>query len=233
MHWQLYIPGVPIDRPLQDPRPLVAVGLADCAQAFDASRELAAPRCCAEGTTGLHYAWLSPQSPRIIAPELLQWHAAVAWDGLPAGRYFVGVDSVRPPRPDELRRPWQFPGRPIELGPAEHATQWLVPEPERLPREIAIADDGSLRYEVVRNFHGYTLDAQFVGECETWRQRINDGLQEAQFAECLRFALRALRLNYRLTPEVANALKLFTTENVHRPLLAAVGAYLARDAERT
>ena len=39
------------------------------------------------------------------------------------------------------------------------------------------------------------------------------------------------RVNYRLTIEVANHLKLFDTENLNRPLLAAIGAFLARDIE--
>ena len=225
MRFQIFIPDAnpPSDKPAQSPDLLVAAGLADLAQGFDCVREHEV-----DGRPGRMYAWCSPQQPHVLPGERFRWLPAVAWEELPAGRYYAGIPHDGRPRPTELARDWQFPGRAIELG---DGNLWRIPEPERIPRQVQIADDGSLQYQRLRDFHGYTIDAEFVRQVDDWRDRFRAGMRECDHGEALAFALRALRLNYRLTPEVANALGLFTTENLHLPILVALGGYLARELE--
>lgn len=225
MHYQIWIP-YENDRerglPGQSPDLLRRVGLEDHAHNFEPVVDLPDP--AGADRHGRGYCWLSPISPRPVAWPLLEHVApAVKWDGLPAGRYLVGMNGK--PDPAALLKPYPWDGDLVELGDGK---RWSIATPARLERQLIIQDDGSMRFEPIRTMGRYTFDVLYEQQCGQWEQRLRGGMQDADFDELYRFAVRALRINYHLTPEVVNYLGLLTESNVARVMLAAVGALFAR-----
>lgn len=226
MHYQIWIGTGEDDRrlPTQSPRLLERVGLADLAHNFDAL-DCPGP----DGRAGRMYGWLSPPQPRIVADwSELQADPAKRWQGLEAGRYLLAWWPAAPPTAEELRRPHTWPGDFVELG----GQQWLIATPERLPVALVLADDGQLAHEPIRRMSRYVFSAEYEAACRAWQETLAGGASEAEFDPLWRFAVEALRQNYRITPEVVSLLRLLTDENVHRPMLAATGAIAAAHARR-
>lgn len=212
MHFQVFVPNAP-----DLAKSLVDVGLSDLATNFDTQRVEVGPG----GAGGTLFAWMSPQTREIgYYPARQTWIPAAGGD-LPAGRYHVGIWNESPPTQADMRRPYPHAGTEVALG---DGAEWLIPEARELPHDAILADDGSLKFEIQRQFHAYGL------ECQRWAKVVRGiredepGSDEADFDELWKFALHALRLNYRITPEVVSHLRLFTTVNLPKPMLAAIGA---------
>lgn len=209
MHYQLFIP----DGRGSDPQNLVGVGLGD----FVAGAEfLDVPpdRSPTEGP-GVLVAWRRPGANEIgINKDRQRWLPAIQAGDLPAGRYWVGFWNEHPLTPADLKRPYQYRGKSLELGDGE---TWLIPEAHKLPHDMILQDDGSYRFELQRQFHDYGLDVQAAIE----QLSAND--MRYSPADAANLIARALRLNYRFTPEVQNDLRLIHTGNIEAAYLAALG----------
>lgn len=134
-----------------------------------------------------------------------------------SGRYWV--ETTGPYSPAELRRPYQERGIWLVLG---DGSEWLIPNESELPRDLILEDDGSIKFELQRRF------AEFGTEVDRWRERTSreiegDSAEVYSYRELLDFATRALRVNYRITPEIVNSLRLFSTSNVMRAVFATMG----------
>lgn len=209
MHFQLYIP----DELIGEPQLLERVGLSDFVQGaeFLTTGEGPGPILARPGQI---VAWRKPGKAAIgYQPAVQTWFPAVARDGLEAGRYWIGLWNEHTLTPADIARPYPKPGRTVTLGDGQ---EWLLPIAKELPADLILQDDGSWRYEVQRQFHafylGYLRWLAIFGQAQ-------DG-DTFEFADAAEFVLQALRINYRLLPEIASRLRLFTTENVSPALFA-------------
>lgn len=196
---------------------LAAVGLADLAPAETAN---IGGGLGPDGKGGTLIGWTKPGRIRFhIDPAEQTWFPAVKSGDLPPGRYWVGVWNDSPPTAADLLRPYPYRGKLVELA----GQNWTVPLPKNLPTDAILADDGTWRFELQRRFHAYGI------EVDQWLERRENGtLADATFTEVFGFALRALSLNYRLTPELASRMVLFGGEEgaqvaVCNVLFAALG----------
>jgi hypothetical protein len=214
MHFQLFIPGATG----QDPRLLEEVGLADfvAGAEFMPSAKGPAP----EGRPGVLVAWRRPGSAMIgYHPDKQTWFPAVARDGLEAGRFWVGLWNDSPVTPQDLARPYPQPGSRVQLG---DGNEWLLPAAKELDATLKLADDGTWKFEVQRRFHAFYLEYlkwfHFFGTC-------GEG-DEYAFADAADFVMAGLRINYRLVPELASQLELFSKSTVNTGLLSILGVSL-------
>jgi len=215
-HWQLFVPH----KSGCDPQHLIGVG---CADLVADAMHLDLP----EGpgnVPGILVAWPRPGDHRHeYRPAEQTWIPAVPRDGLPAARYHVGLWTADLPTPDQLRRPYPYRGSEHDLG----GRTWLLPREFDLPRDCVLADDGTWRFERQRRF------ADFGAAVETirhrWLAEMRRGPDDpvdrpVRLVEVFDLLLAALRLNYRLLPELVNPLRLFDTESYAAPFEAVIGA---------
>lgn len=156
-------------------------------------------------TTGLMVGWLSPQAPLMHYDATAQdWFPGIV-RGDQGPLYSVAVWRDKPPQEGELRRHYTQAGPLIELG----GQRWKLPTPDTVDSRAMYADDGSMRWEVVRQF------AWMVDEAATLRQTYLQefGMRQIVFSvdpsAQINWLLKLLQVNYRITPEIAVALDLW------------------------
>ncbi len=216
MHFAIWIPfGDAEDQASRDHAGrLVRAGLSTLAADFDVVKK-AVPGGSGQGFL---YTWRRPGT----APgNPLQ----LSWQDSLNGLYRIGVG---PCLPSELQRNITLPGKTLVLGDNQ---LWLIPVPERLPLTVLMTAQG-LRFEPVHIYQGLAVDREFLLEANRWRQEIINGITEAKFDSLYEFCIRALLVNYRLTPEVINHLQLFHTENITDVFLTIIGGYDLRQKLR-
>lgn len=219
MHYLIFIPNA---NDATGPGKLAEVGLAD----HVAGAEFLVTDVGPENQAGVLIAWRKPGDgcDFCYAPERQTWVPAAIAGELPRGRYFVGFANEKLPRPEELQRPYPYRGPVMDLAGAA----WRIPAPKELPHDLILADDGSLKFQIQRQYHEYTLRAG------TWLEMVQAAAEDAgaglDYADMWAFVVQALRINYRITPEVVSYLRLFDQHNVIRALFAAIG--IASDTAR-
>jgi hypothetical protein len=169
---------------------------------------------------GAVVAWRRPGSALIgYQPTKQTWLPAVPRDGLPGLRYWVGLWNESPPGPADLARPYSQPGSRVIFG---DGGEWLLPAAKEIDATLKLADDGTWKFEVQRRFHAFYLEYlkwfHFFGNC-------GEG-DEYAFAEAADFVLSGLRINYRMLPEVASQLELFSKSTVNTGLFSILGVSL-------
>lgn len=226
MHYQLFLPR----KTGQDPQHLVDVGLGDHVANVNWFEDRKGPT----GQGGVFAAWPRTDAPDMgYFPKRQSWCPAVAQDGRPAGRYWIGFWNDAPPTPDDLKRPAQFDGYWLELGDGR---RWVIPKAVLLPQDLTLAEDGTLVRAPQERFR------EFWKRSEQWYRRmvlcnldestirVDEALsQERLDVEWWDYLLSALALNYRLTPEVASHLKLFNTANRVQFTLRTVEGHVLRE----
>ena len=127
MHFQIYIPGVQGCATEH----LEQVGLATLAAGANFVGCDKGP----DGRSGSVVFW-KHTGPGTLGyrPDAQDWEAAIADDGLPAERYWIGFTRDANPTPEELQRPYRQPGESLELGDGR---AWLLPQ---LHKEQKLAD---------------------------------------------------------------------------------------------
>ncbi len=213
MHYQIFIPKATG----QNPQMLVDVGLPDLASGADFMSGQEGPDESRD--LGVFIAWQKPGHAGIgYQPQRQTWVPAVPRDSLEAGRYWVGFWNDSPITPGDLQRPYAKRGPMLQLG---DGNQWRIPEINELPKDMILADDGSWKFEVQRQYHDLWLESQ------EWFSRIIDTETDTyDFGEIGNFCARVLCQNYRLTPEVISHLRLFDTENIEKVLFASISLHL-------
>jgi hypothetical protein len=187
----------------------------------------------ANATEGTLIGWLSPENQLLeYRPARQLWLPSVARDDV-AGQplYFVGMWNefvapngrpFGPPKERDLRRHYTQEGVLTQFG-EEH---WLLPTPDTVDARAVYADDGqSMRWEPLRQF------AWMVDEAKQMQQRyLDNGLGEREMVfefdpkEQCDWLLKLLRVNYRITPEVAVHLNLWTRKrHIIDTVLATLG----------
>ena len=133
------------------------------------------------------------------------------------GRYWVGVWNDSKPGPDDLKRPEQIPGTPVEL---LDGREWLIPAWRLAPMALTMGMDGEVVQEPLPVCERLQACVQRLGA-------MLDGKTEAQvdMGEVLGVIADALAVNYRIATDPAQELSvlgLVSTINAQ----AAVNAIL-------
>lgn len=223
MHFRIF---VPTDTPLAEasPNPLEGVGLGYLANNFVAKFGVV------EDRHGMIYHWPQP-SDMLIDVGGLKWEKAISFGGLSEGRYLIGMNPEKLPRSKELQAPLRVPGYHLQLGrDNEH---WLIPEVQRLPMTLIMGSEG-LREERINRYNELAISIDWVRQSEAFLKQVRTGRAEdaITWEDGWKFCLQSLQINYRVTPEVANALQLVTSDKASKIILAAIGAISAFDRER-
>jgi hypothetical protein len=219
-HFLIFIPGASG----ASPKLLEEAGLADFVEGAEFLSTGHVPELPGGAANGVLCGWRKPGSePRIwYLPNEQEWRPAIAVDGFAAARFHIGFWKDRPPLPSELGRRYRNPGTSFRL---DDGQEWLFPEARELPRTIMLEDDGSWKFEVHRQFHDFWLVVQQWSK-DLAAAEVQGDKAETKFAytKIFEFLCRALRINYRMLPEVASHLRMFNTQNVVAPLLKVVAS---------
>lgn len=206
MHYQLFFPG----RTSNGRQCLMDAGLSDMTSGITEAVNVV------NGQQGLFVSWTGTVS---VEPERQQW---LSYEGVP---YCVGLWRDQPVTPQDLVRPSVYSGEEIPMGDGQ---RWLVPTAVWLPTTKKRVGG---RWVDVRK----AAFDRFWHDSEVWFRRMmthdgnlyaaaqSEGLSDDELSNQLTdFVLSALRLNYRLVPEVASELCLFDTETVISALMMVI-----------
>lgn len=208
MHFQVFIPHAK-----HSPNELIDVGL----QHLRAGAIPDAVERGPNGEPGYTFSWMTGRGAvhKGYDLNLQDWVPAIANDDeFPAGRYWVGFHKTKPPTPLELERSVPYGGEFVMFGDGQ---EWRLPKAERLPRTMIRTDDGSDEFHIDQKFH------RFVLEATEWSRFLRSAVPggECSYSLLRDFVERALLINYRLTPEVSDRLRLFSSGD-HGTILKAV-----------
>ena len=208
MHFQLFIPGGTAKADL------IEVGLSHLARNVWTKQVETGPT----NGPGLLCSWKTNRDElnQGFRPEFQDWIPAIA-DGehFPAERYWIGFEKTSSPTPAHLERDRSYTGATIVLGDGQ---QWKIPRAESIPHQMIRTDDGETEFvsdPKLRRFY------QDFAEWRAFFSQVQPG-GKASYVALRDFVESALLINYRLTPEVADYLKLWTSGDQGSVLSAAL-----------
>ncbi len=196
---------------------LSSVGLEDHAKGFDCL-SIQGPG----NVSGWIFGWLDPSQPRLtFEPEKQTWIPSIVEGERASGAYWVGIWNESKPTETDLRRPEFRKGVWITMA---DGTKWQFPSPSTLERFPEIKD-GKLTWVVDEQFSWFVAEvdkrrAMLTVDPQTPGKAFVSWDLEQDFA----FIVRALRLNYRLTPEVVVHLRLIS-ESILKTLTTGILGY--------
>ena len=221
MHYLLYLPNDEKSGALKER--LTAVGLDDHIDNATSNGCEAGP----DGKPGTLLGWTSTASgnTRIeYRADEQEWKASYKTESADAGAYWVGIWTASPPTEGELRRHYTQQGELTEFG--SNKEKWKLPTPGSVRRRVSFeamaADDGSDRWVPVRAM------SWLIDEAARYRDEVLDNSREKILTfqwnphEWAYWVLRLLKVNYHLTPEVADYLELFQDEQVKEGVLKSL-----------
>lgn len=182
-----------------------------------------------DGGSGLLYWWRSPGVNYDIGfrPDSQTWIPAVPRGDLAAGRYWVGIERNATPEPIELQRRSGVDGYRVRLGDGH---EWIIPAARYCPQDVRLASDGGIELQVqdkYREFWDGSLRwVELLLSIEEGQTALQIGPQEWGYLTL------ALSINYRITPELASELRLFSTSNVLHVVQATIDGQLAALVEQ-
>lgn len=216
--YALYLPG----RPARNASALEAVGLLGLCK--DSGPEFAdilgkGP----DGGHGLLATWRKVTDSGGLTVGEYTWKPAKADKArsLPAKRFWLGT-PLAGIAPQDIERKQQFRGYGITLADGH---KWIIPPAVNLPHKHGLDDDGEPARIIADEWRAYwERSEQFAVEFFHAFDLIAHGQQEAKFTlkDAWRFACEALAINYRIAPEVVDALGLLTDEGVNNIVCAAI-----------
>jgi len=158
------------------------------------------------GLTGLMIGHLSPQAPRMNYDATAQtWVPSVAKNEAGSPYYFVGIWNASLPTESELRRNYTQAGPLVKFG--DHA--WKLPTPDSVDSRAVYADDGSMRWEVIRKFSWVCDEADAIRKQYLEEFGMRDMVFRVDPTQQIDWLLKLLQINYRILPEVAIALDMW------------------------
>jgi hypothetical protein len=181
------------------------------------------------GEAGLMISHTSPTSPyQHYDAEKQQWTPSVVKDEHGKSRYWVGIWTADPPKEKELRRPYTQKGPITKFG----SQSWILPTPDTVDARAVYADDGTMRWETIRQY------AWLCDEAKQMRQVYLDefGMRDLVFrvdpGPQIEWLIKLLQINYRILPEVAIALDMWVgQDHIIDTVLSTLG--LSRKGEST
>lgn len=153
-----------------------------------------------EGLSGITIAHMTDptKSRHDYSPNEQDWVPSVQRiDGKPL--YYVGFWKAEEPKENELRRNYTQAGPLVQFG----NSRWKLPTPKTVDARAVYCDDGSMRWETIRQFSWMCDEAKHLHK----EYFDNFGLRDMVFrvdpSAQIDWLLKLLRVNYRLLPEVA------------------------------
>ncbi len=205
MRYQVFI--AKSESKLQGAALLQSVGLEDHAKGFDTLPIAKGP----DGKPGTLFAWLDHEQTRICyEPDKQTWIPSLIEGDRKAGAYWVGIWKDSPPTEKDLRRP---EGRTGVLIPVADGSVWRFPLPDTLER-FAEIKDGELTWVVDQAFAWFCSEIEMLKATRIRREDEKVWLS-LRPEEDFKFAVRALRINYRITPEIVAALRLISVSKLN------------------
>lgn len=216
-HYLVYIPAVHFEAAEKSGRhPLEHVGLSDHVPDAMGVRLTGATGPDHKG--GQLYGWIVPTAEHRLNynAEQQEWLPAVPDPNTEAAaqRYWLGFWQDTPATPRDLIRSKTVPGNELALG---ESGRWIIPHPQQLPCTIALSSSGQWVPQVDERY------AEYNSTVKTLRNSVVSGVNEFENNRLFDFCLESLRVNYRMTREVAARLKLFTTESTVQIARLAIG----------
>jgi hypothetical protein len=160
-----------------------------------------------DGQTGLIVSWPHPTfGPRCHFDAAAQtWRPSFAKreDGRPW--YWVGIWTDAPPAENELRRNYTQSGPLVKLG--EH--KWKLTTPDTVDARAVYADDGSMRWETVRQYAWVCDEATALRDTYLEEFGVREFVFRADPTAQIGWLMKLLQINYRMLPEVADTLGLW------------------------
>lgn len=142
--------------------------------------------------------------------EAQTWKPATKSGALEAGRYWIGWETARPPRPVDLERRKCHPGTLVRL---RDGNQWLVPAARQFPQVYGLNDDGVFAGVVEAQYREFYDRAwQYLNLLRGVDKENTCNLGNP--AEAWAFSVQALAWNYRINADIATALELLGSVEV-------------------
>jgi len=139
------------------------------------------------------------------SPTEQEWVPSVQKiDGKPL--YYVGFWTKEEPKENELRRHYTQSGPLTQFGSAK----WKLPTPDTVDARAVYADDGSMRWETIRQFSWMCDEAKLIRDEYLQSFGVRDMVFRVEPSVQINWLLKLLRVNYRLLPEVAVRLDMWT-----------------------
>lgn len=210
MHYLIWIPDDPAADPTETKQQrFERVGLADHVENAEAMP------CAGPAGNGTLFCWRKNAPCDFnYDPNKQHWLKAAARHEWTTGRYWVGFSKEKPPLTRHLVRDYVRMGVAITLGDGQ---SWTIPKATELPETVKLLDDGSEKFVTVRKFHAYYTRAVEIA-------RIMEAGGDISYGELFHFCVDTLRINYRLTPEIASHFELFDTDNIREFVSLVLGA---------
>ncbi len=224
MHFLIFIPAA--DTPAETPtQALERVGLADFIPGHEGMAHAGPKSPDDVARPGTLIAWRRPgKNDRMhVQPKEQTWIPALpnGPDGEGRGRYLVGFWNDSPPTPDDLLLPHADWGESVELN---DGNRWAFPQVQKFTRELIRGENGQWQAHVMERHQRCFFQANI------WLEMIQDDKPFAM-AELADFVEETLKLNYRLTPEIASHLRLFDTNNILEALAAILNCSIGLKGE--
>lgn len=194
MHYLLFIPNV-------KPSELEsACRIAGLSAIVDQGYDVLPIQDSAAGVSGLNIGWLSPSNPFVHYDRSKQtWLPSITKDEHGKPRYWVGIWKDSPPTQSELRRPYTQRGPLVQFG----SEKWILPTPDTVDARAVYADDGSMKWETVRQFAWMCDEAKQLQQTYLEELGVRRMVFNVDPRAQIDWLLKLLQVNYRLTPEVA------------------------------
>lgn len=198
MHYLIYLPDA---TPQTWEQRMRQAGLADHLGGHDTLAGVPGPQC----EIGVRVAWLSVGELMNYEPHRQTWLPSIAKDESGEPLYWSGVYNDKPPQENELRRKYTQAGNFVKLGPQK----WKLPTPDSVDSRAQLQDDGSYKWEVIREFSWMCDERQQLVDTYLTEGGLRELVFRAEPSSQINWLLKLLRVNYRLTPEVASHLELW------------------------
>jgi hypothetical protein len=158
------------------------------------------------GLSGTMIAQTSPTSPyHHYDSEKQTWSPSVAKDESGKPRYWVGIWTADPPKEKELRRHYTQKGPLTKFG----EQTWMMPTPDTVDARAVYADDGSMRWEVIRQFSWVCDEATQLRKQYLDEFGLRDMVFRVDPSEQVGWLIKLLQINYRILPEIAIVLDMW------------------------
>jgi hypothetical protein len=185
-----------------------------------------------DGGRGIIGCWRTLSDNGGFNPKDYTWTPAKADKarGLPAKRFYIGIPACGI-RPQDIERKQTYRGYAIPLA---DGYRWSIPPAVSLPHKHGLDEEGSPVRVIEDAWRGYwDRSEKFAIEFFAAVDRLNSGATETQFtlADAWAFSCEALSLNYRLSPEIVDALGLLNDDGMRNIIKAAIDLPVLIDAE--
>lgn len=134
------------------------------------------------------------------------WVPSIAKNENGDPRYWVGFWNEKPVQENQIRRNYTQAGNWVKLG----EQRWKLPTPSTVEATAKYNDDGSMRWEVTRQFSWVCDEAEQLTRVYEEESGMRMFVYKTEPSAQINWLLKLLQINYRLLPEVAAHLNLWT-----------------------